>query len=59
MDAWYPKDVIDDRRFKETDVKQARLYLKETFNIDKLDKEASTDGWTLIALANSIYEKNN
>jgi hypothetical protein len=36
----------------------AMEFLKSTGRLHLLDKEQSTDGYTLVALANSLYEKD-
>ena len=36
---------------------EAKKYLEETNQLHLLEHELSTDGYTLVALANSLYEK--
>ena len=36
----------------------AKEFLTASGNLDKLDKEQSTDGFTLVALANKLYSEN-
>jgi hypothetical protein len=38
---------------------EAKRYLEETNQIEELQKEQSTDGWTLIKLANLLWLRNN
>lgn len=46
-------------KFEMTDegYQAAKKWLEETDQLDKLEKEQSTDGYTLIALANHLFEK--
>ena len=45
--------------FTSEGCRQAKKYLEDIDKLKELEKELSTDGWTLIMLANSFWEKNN
>ena len=36
---------------------EAKTFLRDTGNLYKLDNELSTDGYTIVTLANSIYDR--